>query len=125
MEFGQPSTSAPAPAIALAHQVLDNDALGYWESSPLKARIARHYADTQGVTIRPEQVILTAGASPRWCWRCPAPLPAGARVAMARPGYVAYRNTVRALYMEAVELPCGAAEGYQITAAALAAMDPP
>jgi aspartate/methionine/tyrosine aminotransferase len=48
----------------------------------------------------------------------------GARVAMARPGYVAYRNTVRTLHMEAVELPCGADEGYQISAAALAALEP-
>lgn len=124
MEFGQPSTSAPAPAIAAAHRVLDTDALGYWESRPLKERIARHYADTQGVTIRPEQVILTSGASPALVLALSSALAPGARVAMARPGYVAYRNTVRALHMEAVELPCGEAEGYQITAAALAAMDP-
>ena len=48
----------------------------------------------------------------------------GARVAMARPGYVAYRNNVRALFMEPVELECGPDERYQITAAALAALDP-
>ena len=64
MEYGQPSTGAPAAAIAEAHRILDADALGYWESAPLKARIARHYAETQGVTIRPERVILTCGASP-------------------------------------------------------------
>ena len=124
MEFGQPSTSAPAPAIALAHQVLDADALGYWESTPLKERIARHYAETQGVNIAPHQIILTSGASPALVLALSSALAPGARVAMARPGYVAYRNTVRALHMEAVELPCGPAEGYQITAAALAAMEP-
>jgi aspartate/methionine/tyrosine aminotransferase len=48
----------------------------------------------------------------------------GARVAVARPGYVAYRNTLKAMYLEAVELPCGPAERYQITADALAAMEP-
>src|SRR6185369_4214999 len=42
----------------------------------------------------------------------------------ARPGYVAYRNTLRALYLEPVELACGEAERYQVTAAALAALDP-
>jgi hypothetical protein len=36
MEFGQPSTGAPSKAIAVAHQVLDTDGMGYWESSPLK-----------------------------------------------------------------------------------------
>jgi len=124
MEFGQPSTSAPAAAIAAAHRVLDSDALGYWESRPLKERIARHYAETQGVTIQPEQVILTSGASPALVLALSSALAPGARVAMARPGYVAYRNTVRTLHMEAVELPCGAEEGYQISAAALAALEP-
>ncbi|TAK13282.1 MAG: aminotransferase, partial [Rhizorhabdus sp.] len=32
MEFGQPSTGAPAAAIAAARHVLDTDAMGYWES---------------------------------------------------------------------------------------------
>ncbi|MDE1914922.1 MAG: aminotransferase class I/II-fold pyridoxal phosphate-dependent enzyme [Sphingomonadales bacterium] len=124
MEFGQPSTSAPAAAIATAHRVLDSDALGYWESTPLKERIARHYADTQGVEVDPRRIILTSGASPALVLALSCALAPGARVAMARPGYVAYRNTVRALHMEAVELPCGAAEGYQITAAALSALQP-
>ena len=31
MEFGQPSTGAPARAIALAHKVLDDEAMGYWK----------------------------------------------------------------------------------------------
>lgn len=65
MEFGQPSTGAPAEAIALAHEVLDNEAMGYWESVPLKERIARSYAETHGVKVEREQVILTCGASDR------------------------------------------------------------
>ena len=64
MEFGQPSTGAPADAIAAAHRVLDTDPMGYWESPALKARIVRHYAEWYGVTISPAQVLLTCGASP-------------------------------------------------------------
>ena len=33
MEFGQPSTGAPAAAIAEAHRVLDRDPMGYWAST--------------------------------------------------------------------------------------------
>lgn len=124
MEYGQPSTSAPAAAIAKAHQVLDTEAQGYWESAPLKERIARHYAETQGVTIAPDQVILTCGASPALLLALTSAFVPGARIACARPGYVAYRNSLAALHMECVEVPCGAAERYQITAAALAALDP-
>ena len=124
MEYGQPSTSAPAAAIAKAHQVLDTEAQGYWESAPLKERIARHYAQTQGVTIAPDQVILTCGASPALLLALTSAFVPGARIACARPGYVAYRNSLAALHMHCVEVSCGAAERYQITAAALAALDP-
>ncbi len=51
MEFGQPSTGAPAAAIAAAHRVLDADPMGYWENPGLKARIARMYAEQHGVDI--------------------------------------------------------------------------
>src|SRR3978361_1632454 len=64
MEFGQPSTGAPAAATAEAHRVLDSNPMGYWESPELKARIARHYAETQGAMVTPEQIVLTCGASP-------------------------------------------------------------
>ena len=124
MEFGQPSTGAPQAAIAAAHSILDSDPMGYWESTALKARIARHYAESHGVTVDPEQVILTCGASPALVLALNTALPTGARVALARPGYVAYRNNLKALHMEPVEITCGPAERYQLTAAAIAALEP-
>ncbi|HEU0095370.1 MAG TPA: hypothetical protein VFQ52_02870, partial [Rhizomicrobium sp.] len=59
MEFGQPSTGAPGPALAAARRVLDTDPMGYWESVPLRERIARHYRDTQAVEIDPRRIMLT------------------------------------------------------------------
>ncbi|WP_353226448.1 aminotransferase class I/II-fold pyridoxal phosphate-dependent enzyme [Novosphingobium sp.] len=124
MEFGQPSTGAPAAAIACAHHVLDTDAMGYWESQPLKERIARAYLEQDGVTIDPSRIVLTCGASPALVMALSLIGGPGARVAFARPGYVAYRNNARALFMEPVEVPCGPATRYQLDAAALAAIDP-
>lgn len=124
MEFGQPSTGAPAEAIAAAHDILDNDPMGYWESMPLKERIARHYAEKHGGEVDPEQVILTCGASPAFVLALSCLFRPGARVALARPGYVAYRNTLRALYLDPVEIGCGPEERYQLTAAAIAALSP-
>ena len=43
---------------------------------------------------------------------------------MARPGYVAYRNTLRALHLEPVEIACGPETRFQLTAAQLEALDP-
>lgn len=124
MEFGQPSTGAPAAAIAAAHSVLDTDAMGYWESPPLKARIAQHYRETCGVEVAPRRIAITCGASPALVLALAAAFNPGDRIALARPGYVAYRNTLRALNLEPVEIACGEAERFQLTAAALEAVDP-
>ena len=124
MEFGQPSTGAPRAAIARAHEVLDTDPMGYWESPALKARIARHYLDQYGVRIAPAQVLLTCGASPAMVLALASTFSPGDRVALARPGYVAYRNTLRALNVEPVELASGPAERFQLTARQIADLDP-
>jgi aspartate/methionine/tyrosine aminotransferase len=124
MEFGQPSTGAPRAAIARAHEVLDSDGMGYWDSVPLKARLARHYETSYGVSVLPEQFILTCGASPALVVALSASFSPGDRVALARPGYVAYRNTLRALHLEPVEIACAAATRFQLTARQLEALDP-
>ncbi|THD83298.1 MAG: aminotransferase class I/II-fold pyridoxal phosphate-dependent enzyme [Phenylobacterium sp.] len=124
MEFGQPSTPAPKAAIAAAHRILDTDPMGYWESSALTARIARHYAETYGLTVDPRQIILTCGASAALVLALASSFEPGARIAMARPGYVAYRNTAKALHLVPVEIACGHNERFQLTAAAVAALDP-
>lgn len=124
MEFGQPSTGAPAAAVARAQEVLAEDGMGYWESPALKQRIARYYQETHGVAVDAEQVILTCGASPAFVLALTCAFAPGARVALARPGYVAYRNTLRALHMVPVEIGCGEAERFQLTAAAVEALDP-
>jgi aspartate/methionine/tyrosine aminotransferase len=125
MEFGQPSTGAPRAAIAAAHRSLDSDGMGYWESPPLKVRLARHYQETYGVLVDPDQFILTCGASPALVLALSSRFRPGDRVALARPGYVAYRNTLKALHLVPVEIACGAEDRFQLTAAKLAALDPP
>ncbi len=124
MEFGQPSTGAPTAAIARAHQVLDADAMGYWESPDLRARIARLYDERYGVAVDPNRILLTCGASPALVLALSALFKPGDRIALARPGYVAYRNTLRALHLEPVEIACGPDTRFQLTAAQLQALDP-
>ncbi len=124
MEFGQPSTGAPKAAIEAAHGVLDREAMGYWESAPLKARICRHYAETYGVAVEPGQITLTCGASPALVLALSATFKPGDVIAMARPGYVAYRNNVKALHMVPLEIACGPETRYQLTAELLSKIEP-
>src|SRR5436190_12178633 len=124
MEFGQPSTGAPVAAIEEAHRILDADPMGYWASQPLKERIVRLYLERYGVTLDPAQITLTAGASPALVLALSSAFQPGDAIAFARPGYVAYRNTVKALHLTPVEIGCDAAVRFQLTAQALVDLDP-
>ena len=122
MEFGQPSTGAPPRAIAAAHQRLDSEAGGYWESPMLCERIAQLYAERHGLAIDPGRVVLTNGASPALALALAALFAPGDRIAFARPGYVAYRNAVLALGRVPVEIGTDAGTRFQIAASHLAAL---
>src|SRR5258705_3796997 len=122
LEVGQPSTPAPKSALAAAHAALDTERIGYVAAlgiPALRERIARHYREAYGVEISPERVIVTTGSSGGFPLAFLASFDAGDRVALAAPGYPAYRNILAALNLEAVDLPTSAADRYQPTVAAL------
>ncbi len=125
MEFGQPSAGAPKAALAAAHRVLDSDGMGYWESTELKLRLAERYARYNGVAVDPERIVLTCGASPALVLALACLFEPGDAIAFARPGYIAYRNAVRALHLTPVEIACDGDSRFQLTAAHLASLDPP
>lgn len=124
MEVGQPSGGAPVAALAAAHEKLATTPQGYWESSALCERIAGLYRERHGLTIDPERIVLTMGASGALLLALAVLFSAGARVALARPGYPAHRNVLRAFGLLPVEIDCDAATRYQPTAAMVAALVP-
>ncbi|MCS3781850.1 pyridoxal phosphate-dependent aminotransferase [Tsukamurella ocularis] len=125
---GQPSAGAPKPVLAAAHAALDGGPLGYTESlgiAPLRETIAAHYGRAYGLDVPSEAVAVTTGSSGAFTLVFLAAFDVGDTVVMARPGYPAYRNTLKALGCEVVELDCGAATRYQPTVAMLEALDRP
>jgi aspartate/methionine/tyrosine aminotransferase len=122
LEVGQPSTPAPKEALAAAHAALDSDRIGYVAAlgiPALRERIARHYRDAYNTEVAAERVIVTTGSSGGFPLAFLASFDAGDRVALAAPGYPAYRNILAALNLEAVDLPTSAADRFQPTVAAL------
>ena len=118
LEVGQPSTGAPAKVIAAAERLLRTSPLGYTDAlgiPALRERIARHYAETYRVTVDPAQVAVTIGASGAFLLGFLAAFDAGDRVALAAPGYPAYRHILTALDIEPVELPSGKEDRFQPT----------
>jgi len=122
LEVGQPSTPAPKEALVAAHAALDSDRIGYVAALGLPAlreRIARHYRDAYDCEVSPERVIVTTGSSGGFPLAFLASFDAGDRVALAAPGYPAYRNILAALNLEVVDLPTSAADRFQPTVQAL------
>lgn len=120
LEVGQPSTPAPRGVIEAARQALDGDKLGYTLAlgqMPLRRRIAEHYRAWYGVDLDPARVVVTIGSSGGFLLAFLAAFDAGDRVALAAPGYPAYRNILSALGCEPVLLPVGANTRFQPTAA--------
>jgi aspartate/methionine/tyrosine aminotransferase len=128
LSAGQPSTRAPKEVLAAAHRALDAELLGYTAAlgiPELRSAIATHYRRTYGLDVDPAQVAATTGSSGAFLLAFMSAFEAGDRVALARPGYPAYRNMLTALGCEVVELPCGEESGYQPTPAMLDALEPP
>lgn len=119
LEVGQPSTSAPRLALEAAARALDTMALGYTEAlgvPQLRQRIARHYADTYGIGISPDRVVVTTGSSAAFVLAFLMAFDAGQELAIPNPGYPAYRNIARALDLKVRLIPCGSEQAFRMTA---------
>ena len=125
---GEPSAGAPAVVRDRARDLLARGDLGYTEAvgvPGLRREIADHYRRWYGVDLDPARVAVTTGSSGGFLLAFLAAFDAGDRVALARPGYPAYRNILASLGCEVVELDCGPVTRYQPTVAQLDALDRP
>ena len=124
MEVGQPAAGAPTPAIAAARAALGAGRSATPRRSAfasLRARIARHYAETYRVPVEPDRVIVTTGSSAGFILAFLAMFEPGDRVAIANPGYPPYRHILTALGCEPVLIETGAATRWAITGESLRA----
>jgi len=102
--------------------------MGYTEASGdrgLRARIALHYQEWYGITVSPERIVVTTGASGAFPLAFLAAFDRGDRVALACPYYPPYVNILRSLGLDPVLLPTAAQSRFQPTLAMLKALDPP
>jgi aspartate/methionine/tyrosine aminotransferase len=100
MEVGQPATPAPRAARERALKALQHERLGYTEAlgmPSLRERIARYMGERYGVTVRPEQVVVTSGSSAGFVLAFLALLDQGDTLGLPSPGYPCYRQILKAL----------------------------
>jgi len=124
MEVGQPAAPAPKTAIAAAQAALTSGRIGYTETlgiASLRARIARHYADTHLLDVDPERIVVTTGSSGAFVLAFLALFEPGDRVALANPGYPPYRHILTALGCEPVLIETSRETRWALTGDALLA----
>lgn len=122
MEVGQPDAPAPQTARAAARAALDSGRLDYTAAlgiPSLRARIARHYAETYDIDLDPQRVVATTGSSAAFVLTFLSLFEPGDRVALANPGYPPYRHILTALGCEPVLIETSADTRWAVTVDAL------
>ncbi|SFA76003.1 Aspartate/methionine/tyrosine aminotransferase [Amycolatopsis marina] len=124
---GQPTAGAPRPVLDAAEKALREGDLGYTVQlgiPDLREAIAGHYERNYGLEVNPQDVIVTTGSSGGFLLSFLSAFEAGDRVAMARPGYPAYRNLLAALGCEVVEFTTDESTRFQPTTELLDQLGP-
>ncbi|GAA4538824.1 pyridoxal phosphate-dependent aminotransferase [Amycolatopsis samaneae] len=124
---GQPSAPAPAPVLEAAKRALETQTLGYTEQlgiPELREAVAAHYRRRYRIDVDAGDVVMTTGSSGGFLLSFLSAFDQGSRVAMARPGYPAYRNLLRVLGCEVVEFATGPETHFQPTVARLDELGP-
>ena len=126
LEVGQPSTFAPMAVIDAAKRALDHDFIGYTDALgvlPLRENLSVYYENYYGLSIPPERIIITTGSSGAFILSFLAAFEHGDKVALASPSYPAYKNILRVLGVNPIDIQVGAETNFQVTAEMLEDLD--
>lgn len=119
MEVGQPGTPAPKAALErLSAEISKGSPMGYTVAlglPELREGISRLYRQRHGLDVDANRIVITSGSSCAFILSFLALFDAGDRVALADPGYPAYRNILKALDLEVVRIESTLETSYQPT----------
>lgn len=107
MAVGQPSDPAPQRVRDAAAAALKVGRIGYTDSlglAELRKAISAHYAEHYRIDMPVSRIAVTTGSSAAFNLAFLAMFDVGDRVAIAAPGYPAYRNIMGALGLDVVEI---------------------
>ncbi|MFD2741295.1 pyridoxal phosphate-dependent aminotransferase [Sulfitobacter aestuarii] len=116
MEVGQPGTGAPRAATEALAKAMADGPLGYTVALGLPAlreRIARMYGEWYNVDLDPARVVITPGSSGGFLLAFTSLFDSGDKVGIGAPGYPSYRQILRALALQPVDLPTRPENRYQ------------
>jgi aspartate/methionine/tyrosine aminotransferase len=128
LEFGEPDFDTPPVIREAAEKALKDGRTRYAHSLglvPLREAIAERYLARYGVTVSPDQVLVTAGTSPAMLLLFSTLLDPGDHVLLTDPHYAVYPNLIRYPGGEPIFAATFEAEGFQCRTEELAALVTP
>lgn len=124
LEIGEPDFVCPAAVVAAGQVALANGKTRYTPAqgiAELRTAIAADYAQRYKVTLNPERILLTPGASGAIQLALAALVEPGDGVLLTDPGYPCNRHFVELVNGDVQLLNTSADNGFKVTAQALAA----
>ena len=115
LEIGEPDFDTPAHIKEAAKQALDAGATHYGPSAglpELREAIAKHVAETRGVPVSPEEVVVTPGAKPIMFFTILALVGEGDEVIYPNPGFPIYESVINFVGGVPVPIPLREESGF-------------
>jgi aspartate aminotransferase len=115
LEIGEPDFDTPAHIKEAAKRALDANATHYGPSAglpELREAIAKHTAETRGVPVSPEQVVVTPGAKPIMFFTIMALVGRGDEVIYPNPGFPIYESVINFVGGVPVPIPLREADDF-------------
>jgi aspartate/methionine/tyrosine aminotransferase len=115
LEIGEPDFDTPAHIKEAAKQALDAGATHYGPSAGLpevREAIAKHIAETRGVPVTPDEVVVTPGAKPIMFFTILALIAPGDEVLYPNPGFPIYESVINFVGGVPVPIPLREETGF-------------
>jgi aspartate/methionine/tyrosine aminotransferase len=115
LEIGEPDFDTPAHIVEAAKRALDE---GYTHYGPaaglpeLREAIAHEIATSRGISVQPDQVVVTPGGKPVMFYAILALCEAGDEVIYQNPGFPIYESMINFVGAKAVPLPLLEEKGF-------------
>lgn len=123
LEVGEPG-SPPAPKVLEAVRQALPQAQGYTNAKglgELREGLVAYYQNQHDVVVDADAIVCTMGSSAGFILAFHTAFRPGARIAITRPGYPAYVNTLLGLGFGITEIPLSVSNGWRLTGADIAA----
>ncbi len=123
LEVGEPDFDAPPAVVEASERALRDGHTHYTHSlglTELREAVCAHYGERYGVTVHPDQVLVTGGTSPGMLMSFAALLAPGDEVIVSDPHYACYPNFIRFAGGRPVKVRVREEDGFQYRPEAIA-----